>query len=143
MFRLAAMIIICLFCLMGCTYSALTGDGAIVPTLTEAEMTERLAGTAHVGFNPIPYIEQLEMPVIWLWGGNDLSVPISASITNLNKIIESGAKSNFTYHLFPDGDHALWESENGLMADWTYVTRAVPGYYDILREWLAEVQNSQ
>lgn len=124
------------------TYSALTGDGAIVPTLSEAEIADRLAGTANVGFDPLPYIGQLDIPVIWLFGGNDLSVPIPTSIANLNTLIEAGAKSNFTYHLFPDGDHGLWESENGLMTDWTYVTRAVPGYYDTLRAWLADIRNS-
>lgn len=117
-------------------YSAFTGDGSTVNTRTDEEMAESILAAAGRGFDPIPYITQLDIPGLWLFGAKDTSVPIPQSVDNLQAIIDSEDKTNFSYTVFPNGDHALWESETGYLADWPYIQETVPGYFDILREWL-------
>lgn len=118
-------------------YSDITGDGLNELTLNDEEITSFLERGSASGFDPIPYIEQLEIPALWLWGGRDLSVPVPASRDNLEAIIARDGKENFEYILFPNGDHALWESQSGRISDWPYITQTVPGLHDTIRRWLA------
>lgn len=117
-------------------YSAFTGDGSIVPTITAAEIDEAVEAAAGTGFDPLPYITELEIPGLWLFGAKDASVPVAQSAANLQEIIDSAEKSNYSYTVFPNGNHGLWESETGSMADWPYIREVVPGYFDILLDWL-------
>jgi pimeloyl-ACP methyl ester carboxylesterase len=119
-------------------YSRLTGDGTKILAQSDEEIAAALEPASGSGFNPIPYIEQLEIPALWLWGGKDMSVPVAISRDNLEAIIDNGNKNNFDYVLFPNGDHALWESESGRISDWPYIRQTVPRLHDTIRHWLAE-----
>jgi pimeloyl-ACP methyl ester carboxylesterase len=118
-------------------YSAFTGDGSTANIKTDEEIAASVLAAAGRGFDPIPYITQLDIPGLWLFGAKDTSVPIAQSADYLQEIIDSEGKTNFSYTVFPNGDHALWESETGYLADWPHITQTVPGYFDILREWIA------
>jgi pimeloyl-ACP methyl ester carboxylesterase len=117
-------------------YSAFTGDGAIVPTLSDEEIAEAVENAAGRGFDPLPYIAELEIPGLWLFGAKDMSVPIAQSAENLQEIIDAAEKTNYSYTVFPNGNHGLWESETGTMADWPYIRELVPGYFDVMIDWL-------
>jgi dienelactone hydrolase len=117
-------------------FSAFTNDGAGTTIKTEEEIAEAVLAAAGRGFDPIPYIVQLETPGLWLFGAKDTSVPIPQSVDNLQEIIDTEDKTNFSYTVFPNGDHGLLESENGSTSFWPYVERAAPGYFDIMLEWL-------
>ncbi len=117
-------------------YSAFTGDGSSNLTISDEELAEEVLAAAGRGFDPIPYISQLDIPGLWLFGALDRSVPIPQSVDYLQEIIDTEGKTNFSYTVFPNGDHALWESETGFLSDWPHIQGTVPGYFDILREWL-------
>jgi hypothetical protein len=38
--------------------------------------------------------------------------------------------------IFPDGDHSLIESESGGLKESARARRFVPGFFDLLREWV-------
>ncbi|MFZ0549034.1 MAG: alpha/beta hydrolase [Candidatus Promineifilaceae bacterium] len=118
-------------------YSTFTGDGAVITlTKSEEEIAQAVEAAAGTGFDPAPYITELELPGLWLFGAKDASIPVAQSVENLQAIIDTDGKSNFSYVVFPNGNHGLWESETGSMADWPYIRELVPGYYDIMLDWL-------
>jgi pimeloyl-ACP methyl ester carboxylesterase len=117
-------------------YSAFTGNGATDSIKTKEEISAAVLNAAGRGFDPRPHIVELEIPGLWLFGAKDKSVPITESVNYLQEIIDEADRPNFSYTVFPNGDHLLWESETGSFADWPYIQETVPGYFDILREWL-------
>jgi dienelactone hydrolase len=58
-----------------------------------------------IGFNfdPKPYLETLEIPVLWIYGDKDRSIPAHLSM----KIIDQNNKGNFKIKCYPNYDHSL------------------------------------
>lgn len=114
-------------------YSSYTNDGDSLVTYDAEKLNQTLREKAPSGFDPLPVITELSQPGLWLWGSVDKSVPVTVSAENLQALIDSG-KSNFSYTIFPGGDHNLNISTNGLFAEIPYS----PGllFYSTLTEWL-------
>lgn len=54
-------------------------------------------------FDPLPYLEKIDMPVLWIYGKKDRSIPVSTSINILNNL----KKDNFQIKTYPDSGHSL------------------------------------
>ncbi len=66
-------------------------------------------------FDPQTYLESLTIPVLWIYGQQDRSVPVSASITRLKQM----NKANFEIKLYPEYGHALPASDvNVFFTEW-------------------------
>lgn len=115
-------------------YSILTGDGAHA-TLPQAEIERRVAATPPSGFDPEPFIREMHMPALWLFGARDQSVPARLCYAALNRIRAAG-QSNLEAILYETGTHALWEMEHGTQAEFPLVNRFVPGFIPDLKAWL-------
>lgn len=88
-------------------YSQLTGDNNCEPSgLSQEEIERRLEIAGPSGFDPIPYLERTASPALWLYGGNDTSIPVQRSITNLERIRDFLHK-DFTIVVFPNANHSL------------------------------------
>ncbi|MBI4502279.1 MAG: prolyl oligopeptidase family serine peptidase [Gemmatimonadetes bacterium] len=88
-------------------YSVLTGDNACAPSgLSEAEIKRRLDEAGPSGFDPVPYLERVATPGLWLYGGRDTSVPVSRSVATLERI-RDGLQKDFTITVFPNANHEL------------------------------------
>lgn len=114
-------------------FSNYTNDGETSSTYDDALITERLRKLKAGGFDPIPIIENLDLPGLWLWGSVDKSVPATLSAENLQAIIDNG-KNNFSYQIFLNGDHGLTESENGYFFQIPYSKKVL--FYKTLTNWL-------
>jgi pimeloyl-ACP methyl ester carboxylesterase len=57
------------------------------------------------GFDPHPYLEQLETPGLWLYGGADRSQPTDEDVDVLNRLKENG--KDFRVLVYPEADHGL------------------------------------
>ena len=106
---------------------------------TEAEITAQVLAAAPSPFDPLPYLEPLTIPVLWLYGGLDKSIPSYASVA----ILEQLNKPNFTVHLFPNGNHGLLEAQTGYDEEYPYLSHSVPGFYQVMAEWLAGIVSSE
>ena len=71
----------------------------------KAEATQRLQEAGPSGFDPVPYIERLSTPGLWLYGGADKSIPTDRSVAILTRLKRAG--KNFTIIVFPDAGHGL------------------------------------
>lgn len=114
-------------------FSDYTNDGDSGKSYDDAEITLQLRELNPGGFDPLPIIAELNQPGLWLWGSVDKSVPVTFSAENLQALIDSG-KSNFSYQVFPKGDHNLNASPNGLFTEIPYSPGVL--FYSTLAEWL-------
>jgi len=114
-------------------FSSYTNDGDSITNFDDAKITQQLHGMNPGGFDPLPVIAQLKQLGLWLWGSVDKSVPVTFSAENLQALIDSG-KNNFSYEIFPNGDHNLNESLHGLFNEIPYSPRVL--FYPALAQWL-------
>jgi dienelactone hydrolase len=119
------------------SYSGYTNDGESASQRSAEEISRLLADVAPSGFDPIPVVQGLTQPGLWLWGGQDKSVPVPESASALDRLIAAG-RTNFSYHIFAAADHNLQQTSQGLFAE-IPTSPGYPGdYYATLGAWLKE-----
>jgi len=115
-------------------YSELTNDGD-AGGLSAAEAEARLPETKPSGFDPVPAIRSLRIPVLWVYGAEDRSIPSRRSAAIVERLrTETGA--DFTTTVYPRTGHSLLETPNGLNAELATATRFAPGLFADLLVWL-------
>ncbi len=85
--------------------------------MSEQEIAADLAtfdGTP--GYDPRPVLEQLAIPVLWLYGARDQSNPTANDIAIIEEI-RSEQGSDFTIEVFPNGNHELAHADTGQLLD--------------------------
>src|SRR5439155_11624692 len=60
------------------------------------------------GFDPRPYLEKLDLPALWLFGGADRNVPPVQSVALLRSIKRERGK-DWTIVVFPGAGHGLFD----------------------------------
>ena len=90
-------------------YSQTTGDdpGEQVEgiSLEQASNMARDYAGPH-GFDPLPSLEAIDIPGLWMFGSQDRSIPIPLSIDNLDTLVAQQGK-DFDYIVYPNADHSL------------------------------------
>jgi uncharacterized protein len=90
-------------------YAELTGGSGSDKSLpSKEEIAERLQDTGPSGADPKPYLEQLTIPALWLYGTADREVPVDQSIALLKMLKAQG--KDFTIVTFPNAGHGLLDS---------------------------------
>ena len=84
-------------------------------------------------YDPVPTVERLETPSLWIFGGEDSSMPSQDSIAKLEEIRELGRPIEI--EVFPEADHGILLFTGESSADRKYLGYA-PGYFDLQVEWL-------
>jgi dienelactone hydrolase len=69
--------------------------------------------SAFMGFDPIPYWKDVQVPVFFAFGGNDKNVPVEASIKRLRE----NNLSHFTVKTYADGGHAIRDIQTNEVSD--------------------------
>jgi pimeloyl-ACP methyl ester carboxylesterase len=69
------------------------------------EATRRLRESGPSGFDPVPYIERISSPGLWLYGRDDKSIPADRSAEILRRLKREG--KDFTVIVFPGAGHGL------------------------------------
>jgi dipeptidyl aminopeptidase/acylaminoacyl peptidase len=69
--------------------------------------------SAFMGFDPIPYWKDVQVPVFFAFGGNDKDVPIDASI---ERLIENNL-NHFDVKTYADGGHAIRDIQTNEVSD--------------------------
>jgi dienelactone hydrolase len=83
-------------------------------------------------YDPVPTVASLGVPSLWIFGGEDSSMPTGWSIAELEKLIEAGRP--IEVELFPDAEHGilLFEEDGGGREYLGYA----PGYLGKQVEWV-------
>jgi len=115
-------------------YSELTGEReGHSPGDAERDLGARLAGfEGRRGFDPVPVLERIEVPGLWILGEGDRSIPIRETVARLDELIDGGRP--FTRQVLPGVGHAMRDLETGerapvaaIAVDWLQGLRSPAG----------------
>jgi pimeloyl-ACP methyl ester carboxylesterase len=85
-------------------------------------------------FEPIPIWEKVRVPVLALWGDDDLSVPAAKSKDLVAQALFRAKNRDFTFKIFPHADHSLAVVRAATDA-WDF-PRTAAGSRQLMAEWL-------
>jgi uncharacterized protein len=68
------------------------------------------------GYDPISRIEKMAHPSLWIFGGQDVSIPVKRSIALFESVRQS-KKLPMEMKLYPEADHGLFNSQLGQRED--------------------------
>ena len=107
-------------------YSRLAGaDPGSIQGLSDAEIDRRMkAFTGPHGYDPVPTLEKLSTPSIWIEGEHDRSVPMAQTLATLERLRDAGRP--ITVVKLPGADHGLRNP----------VTGERPEFWPRVRAWL-------
>ena len=80
-------------------------------------------------FDPLPYLSELEIPALWLFGDPQLDglTPVAASVEALDTLQQQGKE--YTIRVFPGTDHNIMPIDE---------PEAFPPYVEPLMQWLGQ-----
>jgi pimeloyl-ACP methyl ester carboxylesterase len=82
-----------------------------------------------MGYDPVPTLQKLAVPALFIFGADDELVPVKPSVDAVNAVSNAG-KKDFTVLVFPHADHTL----HTITADGS--RSLLPEYLQQMREWL-------
>jgi uncharacterized protein len=85
------------------------GSASSEPRPSEADIAKKVASFDRSGFDPKPYLEKLNIPALWLFGGADRNVPPVQSEAALRSIARERDK-DWTILVYPGAGHGLFDS---------------------------------
>ena len=91
--------------------------------LLHKSMHEIILNTMVPDFDPLPYLQSINIPVLWIFGNQDLSIPVNLCIQRLNAL-EKGKTEIWQYPecghslKLPDGPSAPANAITYEMIDW-------------------------
>lgn len=85
-------------------------------------------------YSSVPVLEDLDTPMLWIFGGKDSSLPTAASIETLEDI-ETRLGKPYEIVLFPDAEHGILRFEEGDDGE-RRLLGLEPEYYDTILGWL-------
>lgn len=99
---------------------------------------------ADKSFNGLPIIEQLDIPMLFVDGENDVLVPGKLNAARISGVLQAAGHEDFTVKVFPDATHGLMAAPSpcsiciptdniGPILPWH-----IPGYWDTVSDWVAE-----
>jgi uncharacterized protein len=107
-------------------YSRLAGaDPGSIQGLTDAEIERRMGlFKGPYGYDPVPVLERLSTPSIWIEGERDRSVPMARTLATLERLRTAGRP--ITVVRVPGADHSLMKPDTG----------EHPDFWPRVRAWL-------
>ena len=76
--------------------------------LAKDEISRRLATAGASGFDPLPFLQQMTVPSLWMFGTEDDRVPVTESIALLDQLKSRG--KDITIVTFPGAGHGLLDT---------------------------------
>jgi pimeloyl-ACP methyl ester carboxylesterase len=83
-------------------------------------------------YDPMPALEKLEVPQLWILGGMDLEAPSAETSRRLERLIAEGRP--ITLALYPEAEHGMTAFESGPGGE-RISTRYMPGYFEMIRDF--------
>jgi len=84
-------------------------------------------------YDPYPVVAELDTPSLWIFGGEDSSMPSADSIDKLEVLRQQGRP--IEVEIFPEAEHGILLFEGDDPFDRHYLGYA-PGYLDLQVQWL-------
>jgi pimeloyl-ACP methyl ester carboxylesterase len=116
-------------------YQDLTGQGERPQQLSNRQIDAQVLSRGRGGIDPMPWIRNLRIPVLWLYGGRDEHIPARLSVRRLEPLVRKPGR-DFSVDVFPDANHALVETRTGLTSEMLRSDRFAPELFAAVAAWL-------
>jgi dienelactone hydrolase len=113
-------------------FTQLAGAEQSPPSGTRAQMLAEVRAQGPSGFDPVPSLRKLAIPVLWVYGDDDRNVPTELCLERLRSI---AAGHDFSSVVLPM-THALIDLPNGLYTSLRQSRGFNAGLFPALGEWL-------
>lgn len=117
-------------------YRNLTSEGERQPALSDTAIDAQVLACGPSGVDPIPWIKQLTIPALWVYGGRDRHIPPRLS-ERLLRPLALESDRDFTVVSFANANHALVETRTSLTSKMLRTKSFAPGLIARVGEWLA------
>ena len=109
--------------------------------LTEAQLlgiaTPSMA--SFMTFDPQPFLRQLDVPLLAVFGGLDIQVDAEQSIAPLEEALAAADTDDYTVVTIEDMNHLLQPVETGSLDEYILIETTIhPELLELLLDWLAE-----
>ena len=84
-------------------------------------------------YDPVPTVASLDVPSLWIFGGEDSSMPTGWSIGELETLQAAGRPIEI--EVFPEAEHGILLFEEDEEGERSYLGYA-PGYLEMQIDWL-------
>jgi uncharacterized protein len=81
-------------------------------------------------YDPIPALQALRVPALFLFGDQDRLVPVDRSVEIIRQTLTQSGARDFAIHVFHNANHGMYlvgDNTNGIVD---------PEYFDIMHKWL-------
>jgi len=90
-------------------------------------------------YDPTTALEQVQIPVLALFGELDLQVPPSVNLEPLERALVRGGNDDITIHTFPKANHLFLTAVTGSPNEYPTMEKVfVPGFLEMMTEWIRE-----
>ena len=103
------------------------------PGLAPYDAASYAATAANIQYDPAPYLLEITIPVLYVFGEHDINVPTADSAAYLDRLRDEHGKDNIEYKILPDVGHSLASWKGLLNAGYT------SGYLALVQSWAAAV----
>jgi uncharacterized protein len=102
------------------------------PSEVNAPANSRAIWFKHeMNYDPVPALQALRVPALFVFGGQDRLVPTKESIAVIRQTLAQSGNRDFTIQEFPNDDHGMCRPESYAGCD------VDPEYLEAMRTWLA------
>jgi hypothetical protein len=85
-------------------------------------------------YDTYPALEAIDIPILWIFGKLDKSIPPMATLRDLQAFAPKHHK-NYTFKVFEKGNHTIFEANTGYPEEVGQLNRFCPGYLKTLTTW--------
>jgi pimeloyl-ACP methyl ester carboxylesterase len=115
-------------------WASLAGQSETQPTGTRAAMLAQVRAAGPSGFDPLPALRQLQIPVLWLYGSDDRNVPTELCLERLQPLESS---HDFSTVVLPT-THTPLILPTGLLSSLPRSPGFDPRFFPSLGDWLSK-----
>jgi uncharacterized protein len=113
-------------------WAELAGQSQTPPRDTRAQMIADVRGRGRSGFDPVPYLRQLRIPALWMFGSDDRNIPTELCIERL-QALEAG--HDFSWTVLPT-THTPLVLPTGLLSSLAQSPGFDPRFFPAIADWL-------
>jgi pimeloyl-ACP methyl ester carboxylesterase len=90
-----------------------------------------------LSYDPSYALEKVTCPVLMLFGGKDLQVPVGQNQKPMEDALKKAGNSDYTTKIYPDANHLFQEAGTGSPNEYAQLPKEfVPGFLDDITEWI-------
>lgn len=124
-------------------FAEIGGDFTSLLTSTPAERMPEVQALFDfpydLAYDPLPILEELDIPQLWILAGEDTEAPHETTLAVLRQLESGGAPIEVA--VFPDAEHGMIAVERGPEGR-RLAGRTAEGYFELLFDWIGAQANA-